>query len=244
MFSCRSRSAKFQVASFLAEAELRNSIMVETEELQVTDCSVCESRIAELRGTVYSLCGSETAELQVIEYSLCGGRTAGLKIKALVWKWNCETSSRTKFIEWKRKCVTSKPQYISCAEGEMRNFRASSNTILCMRKRNCGTLSLSISLVRRRNCRNSSHIIVCVQNRTLSRIIFCMWNLSGILCKNPKCPGAQAEGPYVKAILAVLFSTVLIKHDRISWRVTRSRTLGKHHGRRPLGQYVEPNASS
>ena len=75
-----------------------HSILCETEELQVTECSVCESRTAELRDRVYSLCGSETAELQVTGYSLCGGGTARLKVKALAWKRNCETSSRTKFI--------------------------------------------------------------------------------------------------------------------------------------------------
>ena len=100
---------------------------------------MCESRTAELRDIVYSLCGSETAELQVsevTEYSLCGGGTAGLKVKALVWKRNCETSSRTKFIVWKRNCVTSKPQYFSCAEAELRHFRAPSHTLFYMRKRN------------------------------------------------------------------------------------------------------------
>ena len=85
MFSCRSRSAQFHMTSFLAEAEVRkyssHSILCETEELQVTDFSVCESRTAELRDIVYSLCGSETAELQVTGYSLCGGGTAGLKSK-------------------------------------------------------------------------------------------------------------------------------------------------------------------
>ena len=110
-------------------------------EFQVTDCSVCESRTAELRDIVYSLCGSETAEFQVTEYSLCGGGTAGLKVKALVWKQNCKTSSHTKFIVWKRNCVTSKPQYSLCgsriapfqssksytilyAEAELRNFKS------------------------------------------------------------------------------------------------------------------------
>ena len=109
------------------------SILCETEELQVTDCSVCESRTAELRDIVYSLCGSETAELQVTGYSLCGGGTARLKGKALVWKRNCETSSRTKFIVWKRNCVTSKPHYFLCAEAELRHFRAPSHTLFCMR---------------------------------------------------------------------------------------------------------------
>ena len=82
VFSCGSGTAEIQVTVYLYE----------TAELQVTDCSVCESRTAELRDIVYSLCGSETAELQVTEYSLCGGGTAGLKVKALVWKRNCETS--------------------------------------------------------------------------------------------------------------------------------------------------------
>ena len=113
-----------------------HSILCETEELQVTDCSVCESRTAELRDIVYSLCGSETAELQVTGYSLFEGGTARLKVKALVWKRNCETSSRTKFIVWKRNCVTSKPHYFPCAEAELRHFRAPSHTLFCMRKRN------------------------------------------------------------------------------------------------------------
>ena len=141
-----------------------HSILCETVELQVTDCSVCESRTAEIRDIVYSLCGSETAELQVseiTEYSLCRGGTAGFKVKALVWKRNCETSSRTKFIVWKRNCVTSKPQYFPCAEAELRHFRAPSHTLFCMRKRNCGTLSLSIFLVRRRNFKPKN--IPCVE---------------------------------------------------------------------------------
>ena len=134
MFSCRSRSGiSNDVFSF---GNSSDSILCETEELPVTDFSVCESRTAELRDIVYSLCGSETAKLQVTGYSLCGGGTAGLKVKALVWKRNCETSSRTKFIVWKRKCVTSKPLYFPCAEAELRHFRAPSHTLFCMRKRN------------------------------------------------------------------------------------------------------------
>ena len=151
---------------------------------------------------------------------LCGGGTAGLKVKALVWKRNCETSSCTKFIVWKRNCVTSKPRYFLCAEAELYHFRAPSHTLFCMLKRNCGTSSLSIFHVWKRNCRTSSHIIVC------------MWNLSGFLCNNPKCPGAQGQRPLCQshlggavlncAILAVaptgivLVCSVLIKHDRIS----------------------------
>ena len=154
MFSCRSRSAEFQKTSFLAEAELRkfrSQYIVRNWGTSSHRLSVCESRTAELRDIVYSLCGSETAELQVTGYSLCGGGTARFKVKALVWKRNCETSSRTKFIVWKRNYVTSKPQYFPCAEAELRHFRVPSHTLFCMRKLNCGTLSLSIFLMRRRN---------------------------------------------------------------------------------------------
>ena len=73
VFSCGSGTVEIQV-----------TVYCETEELQITDCSVCESRTAELRDIVYSLCGSETAELQVTGYSLCGGESARLKVKALV----------------------------------------------------------------------------------------------------------------------------------------------------------------
>ena len=95
----RSRSAEFQMTSFFLRKRncgiSSHSILYKTAELQVTDCSVCESRTAELQDIVYSLYGSETAELQVTEYSLCGG---GFKVKDLVWKRNRETSSRTKLL--------------------------------------------------------------------------------------------------------------------------------------------------
>ena len=77
----------FKLRLFLRKRNCGNSshsILCETEELQVTDCSVCESRTAELRDIVYSLCGSETAELQATGFSLCRGGTARLKDKALV----------------------------------------------------------------------------------------------------------------------------------------------------------------
>ena len=154
----------FKWRLFLRKRNCGNSshnILCETVELQVTDWSVCESRTAELRDILYSLCGSETAEHQVTEYSLCGGGTAGLKVKTLVWKRNCETLSRTKFFVWKRNCVTSKLQYFPYAEAELRHFIAQNHTLFCMRKRNCGTLSLSILLVRRRNFK--SHNSLCVE---------------------------------------------------------------------------------
>ena len=176
---------------------------------------------------------------------MCGGGTARVKVKALVWKRNCETSSHTKFIVWKRNCVTSKPHYFPCAEAELRHFRAPSHTLFCMRKRNCGTLSLSIFLVRRWNFKPKnipcveaelqnfkSHNSLCVEAELQDKIKVCMWNLSGFLCNNPKCPGAQGQRPLCQshlggavlncAILAVaptgivLVCSVLTKHDRIS----------------------------
>ena len=144
MFSCRSRSAEFQMTSFLAEAKLRKF----KSHYFVRNCGT-----SELRDIVYSLCESETADILCAE--------AELKIKALVWKRNCETSSRTKFIVWKRNCVISKPQYFPCAEAELRHFRAPSHTLFCMRKRNCGTLSLSIFFVQRRNFKPKN--IPCVE---------------------------------------------------------------------------------
>ena len=103
-------------------------------------------------------------------------------------------------------------------------------------------------------------------SETSSHIIICIWTLSGFLCNNPKCPGAQYRRPLCQsnlgcavlnyAILAVaptgivLVCSVLIKHNRISWRGTRIRTLGTHHDRRPQGQsfikgqYVETKATS
>ena len=93
---------------------------------------------------------------------------------------------------------------------------------------------------------------------TSSHIIVCMWNLSGFLCNNPKCPGAQGRRPLCQSHLgvAVFNCTILavaptgIVLVRISWYVTRIRTLDKHHDRRLQGQsflkgqYVETNATS
>ena len=141
--------------------------------------------------------------LQVTGYSLCGSGIARLKVKALVWK---------------RNCVTSKPQYLPCAEAELRHFRAPSHTLFCMRKRKCGTLSLSPFLVRWRNfksknilrveadCRTSSHIMVCVRKRNFkshnSLYVESLW----FLIRSGR--ERRAEGPCVKAILAVLSSAV------------------------------------
>ena len=113
----------------------------------------------------------------------------------------------------------------SWSEPELCHFRAPSNTLFCMRKRNCGTLSLSIFLVRRRNfkpknipcveaelqnCRTSIHIIVCVRKRNF-RSHNSMWNLSGFLSKNPKYPGTQGRRPLCQSHLgcAVLNCAIL-----------------------------------
>ena len=159
-------------------------------------------------------------------------------------KRNCKTSSRTKFIVWKWNRVTSMPQYFPCAEVELRHFRAPSHTLSCMRKWNCGNLGLRIFLVRMQNFKPKnipcvevelqnfkSHNNLCAEAQT-SYIIECMWNLSGFLCKNPKCPGAQGRRPLCQSHLGgaflncamlmvspariVLVRSVLIKHDRIS----------------------------
>ena len=84
--TCRKKEQKKEKKEPFFSGNSSHSILCETEELQATDCSVCESRTAELRDILYSLCGSETAALQVTGYSLCGGGTARLKVKALVWK--------------------------------------------------------------------------------------------------------------------------------------------------------------
>ena len=128
----------FKCRLFLRKRNCGNSshsILCQTEELQVTDCSVCESRTAELQAIVYSLCGSETAELQVTGYSLCGGGTAGLKVKALVWKGTAKLQvvlnllygsgtaylpSHSIFLVWKRNCDISELQvthYSVCGSG-------------------------------------------------------------------------------------------------------------------------------
>ena len=148
VFFCGSGTAEIQVTVYCAKLRNFKSQIV-----------LCESRTVELRDKVYSLCGSGTSSYSIffVRRRNCGNK----EVKALVWKRNCETSSRTKFIVWKRNCVTSKSQYFPCAEAELRHFRAPSHTLFCMRKRNCGTLSLSIFLVRRWNFKPKN--IPCVE---------------------------------------------------------------------------------
>ena len=193
---------------------------------------MCESRTAELRDIVSSLCGSETAERQATEYFLCGSGTAVLKVKALVRKSYCmeaklrnfqatvfslcgsgiapfQTSKSHTVLYAEAELRNFKPQYISCAEAELQAKEYS----LC----GSGTAELQVTSW-------------CVRgNGTSSHIISCMWNRSGFLRKNPKCPGTQGRRPLCQshlggavlncAILAVaptgivLVCSVLIKHD-------------------------------
>ena len=144
-----------------------------------------------------------------------------------------------------------------CMEAELRNFQVTvfslcgsgiapfqSSQVTHYSVCGSGTLSLNIFLVRRRNFKPKN--IPCVEaemqylkshnslcgSGTSSHIIICIWNLSGFLCNNPKCPGAQGRRPLCQshlgcavlnyAILAVaptgivLICSVLIKHNRIS----------------------------
>ena len=116
MFSCRSRSAEFQMTSFLAEAELRKC---ETAELQVTG---------------YSLCGGGTARLKVKALVWKRNCETSSRTKFMVWNRNCVTSkpqyfpcaeaelrhfrvpSHTLFCMRKRNF---KSQYIPYAEAEL-----------------------------------------------------------------------------------------------------------------------------
>ena len=65
----------------------------------------------------------------ITEYTLCGGGTAGLKVKALYGSGTAKLQVVINLLYGRRSCVTSKPQYIPCAEAELRNFRASSHTL-------------------------------------------------------------------------------------------------------------------
>ena len=124
VFSCESGTAEIQVTVYCAK--LRNF------KSQIVLCVKAELLNFE---TKYIPC-AEVAKLRNFKSQdiLCG--TARLKVKALVWKRNCETSSHIRFIVWKRNCVTSKEQYFPCVEAELRHFRAPSQTLFCMRKRN------------------------------------------------------------------------------------------------------------
>ena len=129
---------------------------------------------------------------------------------------------------WKQNCTISELQvthYSVCGSGTAELYLSVYS--LC----GGGTSSQRISYVWKRNCRTSSHIIVCVRKRNF-KSHYCMWNLSGFLCNNPKCPGVQGQRPLCQshlggavlncAILAVaptgivLVCSVLIKHGRIS----------------------------
>ena len=82
------------------------------------------------------------------------------------------------------------------------------------------------------------------------RFLFkCMWNLSGFLCKNPECPGAQGQRPLCQshlggavlncAILAVAPIGIVLVTPFLSSMIESAdvwQGLGKHHDRKPQGQ--------
>ena len=84
-----------------------------------------------------------------------------------------------------------KSQYIPCAEAELQAKEYS----MC----GSGTAELQVTYKSVYGSGTSSHIIVC------------MWNLSGFLCKNSKCPGAQGRMPLCQSHLggAVLNYAIL-----------------------------------
>ena len=125
MFTCRRRSAEFQMTSFFAEAELRKF----KSQYIVLNWGTSSHRLFCVRKqncwtSRHSIFLVRKRNFKSQDILCAEAELRDLKVKALVWKRNCETSSRTKFIVWKRYCVTSKSQYFPCAEAELRHFRA------------------------------------------------------------------------------------------------------------------------
>ena len=120
-----------------AEAEVRNfkrrlfsrkrscgnsshSILCETAELQVTDCSVCDSRTAELRDIVYSLCGSELQNFKSQNILCAEAEQRDLKSKLLYGSGTAKLPSHSSFLVRKRNCAISEHQvthYSVCGSG-------------------------------------------------------------------------------------------------------------------------------
>ena len=132
MFTCRRRSAEFQMTSFCAEAELRKF----KSQYIVLNWGTSSHRLFCVRKqncwtSRHSIFLVRKRNFKSQDILCAEAEMRDLKVKALVWKRNCETASRGKFIVWKRNCVTSKSQYFPCAEAELRHFRApKSHTIL------------------------------------------------------------------------------------------------------------------
>ena len=161
---------------------------------------------AELQITVYSLCGSGTAELQVTEYSVC---------------WS-GTSSHRIF------CVR-KP-----------NWGALSHRIFHVRKLNCGTSNHSTSIFLVRKWTLNTEYSVCgsgtaevqVTEYSVCGIALIPYARARTALERRAAPRSKpswrccsllchlGDGPYWD----FLVGSVIIKHDRISKRVTRVRT--------------------
>ena len=85
---------------------------------------------------------------------------------------------------------SSKSQTILYADAELRNFK--SQYISCAKEYSMyGSRTAELQVTYKSVCGSgtSSHIIVCV------------WNLSGFLCKSPKCPGAHGRRPQCQSYL-------------------------------------------
>ena len=95
MFSCRSRSAEFQMSSFLAEAELRKF----KSQYIVRNCGasshilfcVWKQNCWTSRHSIF-LVRKRNCETSSHRIFFVRRRNCELKVKALVWKRNCETS--------------------------------------------------------------------------------------------------------------------------------------------------------
>ena len=118
----------------------KSNLLMQKQKCGISN-DVFSSFLAEV--TNCSVCESRTAEPRDIVYSLCESETAELQV--------------TEY----SLCGGGTAGLISQSPCMLCHFRAPSHTLFCMRKRNCGTLSFSIFLVRRRNLK--SHNSLCAE---------------------------------------------------------------------------------
>ena len=158
VFSCGNGTAEIQVTAYCTKLWSLKSQIVLCAKAGLLNFETWYIPCAEAKLRNFKSQNILCAEAEVRDFMsklLYGSGTAKLQV-VLVWKQNC---------------LTSKPQYFPCAEAELCHFRAPSHTLFCMRKRNCGTLSLSIVLVRRRNFNPKN--IQCVEAELQSHNSLC-----------------------------------------------------------------------